>query len=95
MASYQYTVTGVEPPMSLSEQASDHAAARQEAVLFLSELLRDLAVANRDGSDVRVEVRLRGVRPGHGRSRLTPRQVSAFSRRPSVGRLEDQPRLPT
>ena len=43
--------------MSLSEQASDHAAARQEAVLFLSELLRDLAVAKRDGSDVRVEVR--------------------------------------
>ncbi len=42
--------------MSLSEQASDHAAARQEAVLFLSELLRDLAVSKRDGSDVRVEV---------------------------------------
>ncbi len=57
MASYQYTVTGVEPSMSLSEQASDHAAARQEAVLFLSELLRDLAVSKRDGSGVRVEVR--------------------------------------
>jgi hypothetical protein len=56
MASYQYTVTGVDPPMRLSEQASDHAAARQEAVLFLSELLRDLAVSDRDGSDVRVEV---------------------------------------
>lgn len=56
MAAYQYTVTGVEPPMSLSEQAPDNAAARQEAVLFLSELLRDLAVSKRDGSGVRVEV---------------------------------------
>lgn len=56
MASYQYTVTGIDLPMRLSEPASDHRAAQQQAVLFLSELLRDLAVSKRDGSEVRVEV---------------------------------------
>lgn len=57
MASYQYTVTGVGSPMSLSGQASDDVAAKREAVLFLSELLRDLAVSKRGGSVIRVEVR--------------------------------------
>ena len=57
MASYQYTVIGLGVPMSLSELATDDQAARQEAVLFLSELLRDLAISKRDGSEIRVEVR--------------------------------------
>ncbi|WP_407059718.1 DUF6894 family protein [Brevundimonas bacteroides] len=57
MASYQYTVTGIDPPMSSSEQAPDDHTARQQAVLFLSDLLRDLAISKRDGSEIRVEVR--------------------------------------
>jgi hypothetical protein len=57
MASYHYTVTGIDLPIRLSEAASDHRAAQQEAVLFLSELLRDLAVSQGDGSEIRIEVR--------------------------------------
>ena len=56
MASYQFTVTGIDLPMTSSEQMPDHETARREAILFLSELLRDLAVTKRDGSEIEVQV---------------------------------------
>jgi hypothetical protein len=56
MGPYRYTVSGVDFPMSLPGQASDPPSARREAILFLSDLLRDLAVAKQDGSTVRIDV---------------------------------------
>jgi hypothetical protein len=57
MAVFQYTVTGAGPSMSLSGEAPDAREAQREAVLFLSGLLRDRAVADEGGSEIRIEVR--------------------------------------
>lgn len=42
--------------MSVPRDAGDDQAARREAILFLSELPRDLAVSKQHGSEVPVEV---------------------------------------
>lgn len=57
MTAYRYTVTGIAPPTHLTAEAADDRSAHRDAVRFLSELLRDLAVADGDSSGVRVEVR--------------------------------------
>jgi len=56
MANYQYTVTGMGCPMSSEDQSPDDAQAARQAVIFLSELLRDSAISKRDGSTIKVEV---------------------------------------
>ncbi|WP_327446020.1 DUF6894 family protein [Brevundimonas sp.] len=60
MASYHYAVTGIAPPTHLTVEAVDDRSANRDAVRFLAELLRDLAVSDCDGSGVRVEVRNAG-----------------------------------
>lgn len=57
MTHFQYLVTGAGPPMTLTGSASDERAARREAILFLSGLLRDLAGADDLGSPISIEVR--------------------------------------
>jgi hypothetical protein len=56
MAQFQYTVTDNTKVSSVEDAAVDELAARREALLLLSGLLRDLAISGGEGSDLMVEV---------------------------------------
>ncbi|MFN4040271.1 MAG: DUF6894 family protein [Brevundimonas sp.] len=56
MAQFQYTVTDSTKVTSVEDAAVDAAAARREALMLLSGLLRDLAISGGEGSGFVVEV---------------------------------------
>lgn len=57
MPHFQYTLIGDGPDITFDGAAVDEKAARQEAVGFLADLLRDLALSGGQGSRLRVEAR--------------------------------------
>lgn len=60
MASYDFVVSGIEPEMAFHGAASTDAEAWREAVLFLSEMLREKPVQDGGAFFLQVVVRNRG-----------------------------------
>ncbi|QBX38103.1 hypothetical protein E4M02_05945 [Brevundimonas sp. S30B] len=56
MAHFQYTVSDSRRITCVEDSAVDEAAARREALMLLSGLLRDLAITGGEGSGFVVEV---------------------------------------
>lgn len=56
MAQFQFTVTDSHRITSVEDSAVDEAAARREALMLLSGLMRDLAISGGEGSGFVVEV---------------------------------------
>jgi hypothetical protein len=57
MAQFHYTISDSRSVSRVEDAAQDEAAARREALLLLSGLVRDLAISGGKGSDLTVEVR--------------------------------------
>jgi len=57
MAQFHYTISDSRSVSRVEDVAQDEAAARREALLLLSGLVRDLAISGGEGSDLTVEVR--------------------------------------
>ena len=55
MSHFQYTLIGDGPTITLEGAAADEKTARREAIGFLADLLRDLALSGGQGSNLRVE----------------------------------------
>lgn len=55
MSHFQYTLIGDGPAITIAGAAADEKAARQEAIGFLADLLRDIALSSGSGSNLRVE----------------------------------------
>ncbi|MNW10070.1 hypothetical protein D3C71_2072090 [compost metagenome] len=60
MTIYKYIVSGVEPEKTFRGAASSDAAARQEAVLFLSEILRETPLSEGGAFSLHVVVESEG-----------------------------------
>lgn len=56
MAQFQFTVSDGGGIACVAASAADAAAARREALMLLSGLLRDLAISGGEGSELSVEV---------------------------------------
>lgn len=56
MAQFQYTISDSRSVSQVEDAALDEAAARREALLLLSGLVRDLAITGGEGSELTVEV---------------------------------------
>ncbi len=60
MATYDYIVSGVDPEVALQGAASTDADARREAILFLSEMLREKPMREGGAFSLRIIVRHEG-----------------------------------
>lgn len=59
MSHFQYSLISDAPTVTLEGAAANEQEARREAISFLADLLRDLAMGDGEGSRLRVEARAR------------------------------------
>lgn len=83
MATYDFIVSGVDPEMTLQSAASSDSDAWREAVLFLSEILRERPV--REGASSRVRSSsATWVAKSAGLARLPAESIGEGGGRPAI-----------